>query len=104
MEFMKFKSTSGTNHYDVPSVIVGVVASGNLEVLIEKSDEEVCICEVVTSEEGFENIWKVVMEDFFSKHQLINAKVFINDSGASPSVVSLRLDQAVEKFKGNSHD
>lgn len=104
METMNFKSTLGVNFYDVPPALVGVVSSGNLEVLIEKSDESDCKCQIVTSEMGYGYIWKVVINDFFSKYELKNTNVFINDSGASPSVVSLRLDQAVEKFKGNQHD
>jgi len=102
MEFLTFKSTSGINSYDVPAVIVGVVSSGNSEVLIEKSDENICVCQVTTSEVGYKNIWECVINDFFSKYQLTNANVYVNDSGASPSVVSLRLDQAMEKFKGGS--
>jgi malonate decarboxylase delta subunit len=104
MESLNFESSSGSNFYDVLPAMVGVVSSGNLEVLIEKSDENICKCQIVTSEIGYMHIWKVVINDFFSKYQLTRTNVFINDSGASPSVVSLRLDQAVEKFKGANHD
>ena len=102
MERLNFKYSSGTISYDVSPILVGVVSSGNLEVLIEKNNSQLCSCEISTSESGFENIWKAVMDDFFEKYQLINTHISINDSGASPSVVSLRLDQAIEKFKGNS--
>jgi malonate decarboxylase delta subunit len=104
MESLNFESSTGTNSYDSSPILVGVVSSGNLEVLIEKNNDNICKCEVVTSEVGYGNIWKCVVEDFFSKYQLNNANVYINDSGASPSVVSLRLEQAVEKFKGNKYD
>lgn len=104
MESLTFKYTEGTKSYDVPAVVVGVVSSGNLEVLIEQSDKNVCTCNIVTSEAGYKNIWECVINDFFSKHELTHANVYVNDSGASPSVVSLRLDQAIEKFKGNIND
>lgn len=104
MEYLNFESSTGTNSYDNSPITVGVVSSGNLEVLIEKNDNNICKCEVVTSEAGFKNIWESVIEDFFSKYQLTNANIYINDSGASPSVVSLRLEQAIEKFRGNNND
>jgi malonate decarboxylase delta subunit len=104
MESLNFESSTGSNSYDSAPIIVGVVSSGNLEVLIEKNVLGICKCNIVTSEGGYEYIWKAVVEDFFTKYQLTNANVYINDSGASPSVVSLRLEQAVEKFKGNKND
>lgn len=104
MEYLNFESSIGTNSYDSSAVEVGVVSSGNLEVLIEKNDMNICKCQIVTSEAGYKNIWERVIEDFFSKYQLTNANIYINDSGASPSVVSLRLEQAIEKFRGNSND
>lgn len=104
MESLNFESSTGTNSYDRTPIIVGVVSSGNLEVLIEKSDENMCTCKIVTSEAGYGNIWKSVIQDFFDKYQLTNINIFINDSGASPSVASLRLEQAIEKFKGNIND
>jgi malonate decarboxylase delta subunit len=104
MESLSFKSSTGINSYDKSPIVVGVVSSGNLEVLIEKSAEDICKCEIVTSEPGYENIWKSVVEDFFDKHQLTNINIFVNDSGASPSVASLRLEQAIEKFKGERND
>ena len=104
MESFSFESSSGTHSYDVPAAIVGVVSSGNLEVLIEKSDKDICKCEIITSEVGYKQIWECVIDDFFAKYQLTRMNVYVNDSGASPSVVSLRLEQAIEKLKGNTYD
>jgi len=36
------------------------------------------------------------MEDFNQRWRLADARIAINDMGATPAVVSLRLDQAVE--------
>ncbi|PHR68994.1 MAG: malonate decarboxylase acyl carrier protein [Arcobacter sp.] len=104
MEHLTFEYEEGKHSYDAKATIVGVVASGNLEVLIEKNDSGLCSCKVITSEIGFKNIWQAVLNDFFEKYELKNTDILINDSGASPSVVSLRLDQAMEKYKRSAND
>jgi malonate decarboxylase delta subunit len=81
--------------------LVGVVGSGNLEVLIEPADlGGRCVVEVLTAATGFGAIWRAVIEDFFARTPLADARVSINDVGATPAVVSLRLDQAAEEFLG----
>jgi malonate decarboxylase delta subunit len=81
--------------------LVGVVGSGNLEVLIEQADlHGGCVVEVVTAARGFGAIWQAVVDDFFARHKLADARISINDVGATPAVVALRLDQAAEEFLG----
>lgn len=75
-------------------VLVGVVASGNLEVMVEPAPGADCRFEVATSARGFAPIWDAVVRDFHERHGLAGARVSINDMGATPAVVSLRLDQA----------
>lgn len=76
-------------------VLVGVVGSGNLEVLIEPASQSmVCQIDVTTSARGFAPIWQAVANDFQARHGLAGVAVSINDMGATPAVVSLRLDQA----------
>jgi malonate decarboxylase delta subunit len=83
--------------------IVGVVGSGNLEVLVEPENlEGRCVVEILTAARGFGDIWKAVLEDFFARHELADVRISINDVGATPAVVSLRLDQAVENFLGGA--
>ena len=41
-------------------------------------------------------IWQAVMNDFHARWGLADVRIAINDMGATPAVVSLRLDQAVE--------
>jgi len=85
---------------DFPAVLVGVVGSGNLEVLLEPAAGSAeCSVHVETSARGFGAIWSAVVEDFHSRHQLAGVRVSINDMGATPAVVSLRLDQAVAEIK-----
>jgi malonate decarboxylase delta subunit len=78
-------------------VLVGVVGSGNLEVLLEPAAGPDCTVHVETSARGFGPIWEAVVRDFHQRHPLAGVRVSINDMGATPAVVSLRLDQAVSE-------
>lgn len=79
-------------------VLVGVVGSGNLEVLLEPAPPPGCQVQVATSARGFGNIWQAVLDDFHARHALAGVRLCINDMGATPAVVSLRLDQAVAEW------
>ncbi|CAH1657059.1 malonate decarboxylase acyl carrier protein [Chelatococcus asaccharovorans] len=76
--------------------IVGVVASGNLEVLVERvlTDRE-CLVEIRTTAHGFDDVWTAVVADFVERYSPGGLKFSINDGGARPDTVSLRLAQAV---------
>ncbi len=75
---------------------VGVVGSGDLEVLLEPSQDEQAHVTVRTSADGFGEVWKAVLDRFFARNDLA-AAVQINDAGATPGTVTLRLAQAVEE-------
>jgi len=79
-------------------VLVGVVGSGNLEVMLEPSQGSRCDVHIETSARGFAAIWEAVATDFHHRHQLAGVRVSVNDMGATPAVVSLRLDQAVTEL------
>jgi malonate decarboxylase delta subunit len=79
-------------------VLVGVVGSGNLEVMLEATPGDDCTVRVETSARGFAPIWQAVMDDFHARHGLAGVRVSIHDMGATPAVVSLRLDQAVAEL------
>ena len=81
-------------------VLVGVVGSGNLEVMLEPAQGGDCTVRVETSARGFAPIWQAVVDDFHARHLLAGVRVSINDMGATPAVVSLRLDQAVAALPG----
>ena len=81
-------------------VLVGVVSSGNLEVLIEPQELDGAMqIEIVTAADGFGTIWQAVLDDFAARHPLRDVRISINDVGATPAVVGLRLDQAVEALQ-----
>lgn len=78
------------------SAIIGVVASGNLEVLVERVLPDVqCQLEIKTAAVGFGAVWDAVTADFVERYSPGGLKFSINDGGARPDIVSLRLAQAV---------
>lgn len=82
--------------------LVGVVGSGNLEVMIEPAElQGECVAAVSTSITGFGETWRQVLTDFMDRHTLSDIRISINDGGATPAVVSLRLDQAVAVYLGS---
>lgn len=84
-----------------PVVLVGVVSSGNLEVLVEEAElQGRCQILVSTSVKGFGQIWEALLSDFAARHPLADLRFSINDAGATPAVVSLRMEQALEEFLG----
>jgi malonate decarboxylase delta subunit len=84
------------------NAIVGVVASGNLEVLVERvlPDAE-CVVDIKTAAMGFGEIWSAVIGDFVERYSPGGLKFSINDGGARPDTVSLRLAQAVRSISEN---
>jgi malonate decarboxylase delta subunit len=79
-------------------VLVGVVASGQLELLMEPLALPLCRVEIQTSARGFEPIWEAVLSDFQARHGLAGILISIHDMGATPAVVGLRLAQAVAEI------
>ena len=95
MEQLQFQLTGQKTPTAFTPILVGVVGSGNLEVMIEPlADSAQCRVDVITSAQGFSPIWAAVMQDFQERHGLAGIAISINDMGATPAVVSLRLDQA----------
>ncbi|MFZ6692971.1 malonate decarboxylase acyl carrier protein [Undibacterium sp. SXout20W] len=97
METLVFRFENGRRKLQNHAQLVGVVSSGNLEVLVNHADlQSACEIEINTAAIGFGAIWEAVMNDFQARWQLADVRIAINDMGATPAVVSLRLDQAIE--------
>jgi malonate decarboxylase delta subunit len=76
--------------------IVGVVASGNLEVLLERAlPPEVCAIDIATAAHGFGAVWEAVVRDFVARRAAGGLHISVNDGGARPDTVALRLAQGV---------
>ena len=81
--------------------VCGVVGSGNLEVIVEGNTTTTF--EVATSVGNFQAIWQSVIDDFVNEYHPAGLKFILNDNGATPFTVSLRLRQAIEQFQTESH-
>lgn len=81
------------------AVHIGVVASGDLEILLEPPADgdpaADAVVRVRTSVNGFDTVWTEVLDRFFG-HTSLAGRWELNDFGATPAVVTLRLRQAAE--------
>lgn len=100
METLNFRLESKpTEHAGAPSVLCGVLGSGNLEILLRKGTEPtICTVEVRTAARGFSDTWKAVLDAFVTTHAAGGTHIAINDMGATPAVVSLRLAQTFSDY------
>jgi malonate decarboxylase delta subunit len=74
--------------------LLGVVASGNLEALFERTLEgSDCQVDVLTSISGYGEVWAAVIADFIERYSPGGLRISIHDGGARPDTVALRLAQ-----------
>lgn len=90
-EFVASKQTAVLHR----QVLVGVVGSGDLEVMVEP-DTDLIRIRICTSVDGMGSIWHALMQRLFATGQLPPMRIDINDFGATPGVVRLRVEQALE--------
>jgi malonate decarboxylase delta subunit len=60
----------------------------------------VCEVDIRTAAVGFGEIWRLVVANFVQRRSPGGLKFSINDGGARPDTVSLRLVQAVRALEG----
>ena len=75
---------------------VGVVGSGDLEILREPSHDHTASVRVRTTVDGFDQVWRKVLDAFFTHHP-VAGRYELNDFGATPGVVRLRLLQVITR-------
>ncbi|MTD41996.1 malonate decarboxylase subunit delta [Erwinia sp. CPCC 100877] len=76
---------------------VGVVGSGDLEILMFPTTNSESTVQVCTGSDGFQEVWGNVLTRFFDRYPILS-DIVINDFGATPGVVYLRLTQAMEEI------
>lgn len=94
MEQLRFEYAAGS-----PAsrrVLVGVVGSGDLEVIIEPGDTGKTSIDVTTSVNGYSRVWDAQLTRVFSAEPRAAMKIRIHDFGATPGVVGMRLAEAFE--------
>jgi malonate decarboxylase delta subunit len=81
--------------------IIGVVASGNLEVLLERVlPEAACEVDIATPLRGYDETWEAVVAEFVERSSPGGLRISINDGGARPDTVFLRLMQGSALMEG----
>lgn len=94
MERLDFQFTGGA-----PAsrrAYAGVVGSGDLEVLLTPGNAGQIEVAITTSVNGMGATWQAQLARVFGAHPWPAARIVINDFGATPAVVRLRLEQALE--------
>ena len=95
MQTLKFRHTANrrlSGRKD--KAIIGVVASGNLEVLLERVlPEAACEVDIATPLSGYDETWEAVVAEFVERSSPGGLRISINDGGARPDTVYLRLMQ-----------
>jgi malonate decarboxylase delta subunit len=96
----KAKRAAGGNRRQA---VTGVNTSGNLEVLAERVlPAQECQVEVTTSVDGFRDTWKAVIQEFFDRSSPGGLRFSINDGGARPDTVMMRLMQSLQLMESRS--
>jgi len=103
MEMLEFRFDSKPGARPTDPALCGVVGSGNLEILVQPSEQpDCCQVRIKTSARGFGATWRAVIGDFAASHAAGGTAIAINDMGATPAVVSLRLAQALADYQGGA--
>ena len=97
MEILHFELAAKPAHGTRKMALVGVVASGNLEVLLERDGAaDRCTIEINTSAHGFSPLWEAVMVDFVSRRTAGGLRISINDGGARPDTGQPQRERSCE--------
>ena len=103
METLEFRFNSKPAARAADPALCGVVGSGNLEILVKPGMEpEACAVSIKTSARGFGETWRAVLGSFAVSHAAGGTLIAINDMGATPAVVTLRLAQALAEYQGGA--
>jgi malonate decarboxylase delta subunit len=97
MENLTFKHTASSRaNGSRETGIVGVVTSGNLEVLLEKLIDGLgCEFHISTPLKGYGRLWGDVITAVVERSAAGGLRISVNDGGAAPDTVTLRLLQGI---------
>lgn len=77
------------------NIHIGNVGSGDLEILLKPTDNTDIDIHITTSIDNHQSIWESIFERYFDENTPAMT-IIINDFGATPGVIGLRLSQAIE--------
>ncbi|SJL84247.1 biotin-independent malonate decarboxylase subunit beta [Vibrio palustris] len=85
-------------HHSIDTMVrVGNVGSGDLEILLEPTDQDTITIELITSIDNRQPLWDAIFQRQFADG-VPAMQITINDFGATPGVIGLRLVQALEQI------
>ena len=94
----KHEFTYGAGASAAARAVIGVVGSGDLEVLLEPAPAGLTTVRVTTSVDGYGKVWQAQLDRVFHGPtvgpQGPAVALEINDFGATPGVVGMRIAQA----------
>ncbi len=79
--------------------LAGVVGSGDLEVLLEPNVNGMTTISISTSVNGKGPVWGALLNRIFTTGLLPAVRIEINDCGATPGVVRMRIEQALDEAR-----
>lgn len=77
--------------------VVGVVSSGDLEVLLEPGEAGRIDVSITTSVQGMQAVWQSLLQRLLGTGEWPAARLDVHDAGATPGVVRLRIEQAFDE-------
>ena len=80
----------------VTATLVGYVGSGDLEVMIEPHTQSCALINIQTATSGSRARWEQVIDQVNAINPLPAMRMDIHDFSATPGVIRLRLEQAIE--------
>lgn len=92
-----FHFTRPARNVPIDRALVGYVGSGDLEVMIDYSDHPQADIYIHSSAEQGEQRWLSIIERLEVAHPLPAMRMDIHDFSATPGVIRLRLEQALEQ-------
>lgn len=102
MEQLQFEYPAGEPA--LRRVLVGVVGSGDLEVLIEPGEAGKTSIDVTTSVDGYRKVWDAQLSRVFRAEPRVAMRIRIHDFGATPGVVGMRLAEAFEALDASGKE
>lgn len=94
MDTLHFKRPARAT--ELRPALVGYVGSGDLEVMIEPTTEPYAQIRIQTSTDGSEARWRQLIELIEAVSPLPAMRMDIHDFAATPGVIRLRIEQALE--------
>ncbi|MDL2258941.1 malonate decarboxylase acyl carrier protein [Eubacteriales bacterium OttesenSCG-928-K08] len=82
----------------------GVVGSGDMELLMQKTDSAAVQVNIVTPVAGYDAIWEKVLRKFVAEARLGGVSIEINDNNSTPYVVATRLKQGLLEAKAGERE